>query len=247
MKDALNNYMNIWDRKPILRAIYDDFYRRIANECAPGLTIEIGSGIGSLKERLANVVTTDVQYAPWLDCVADAQNLPFQSGTVSNLVMVDVLHHIEFPAIFLREADRVLRPGGRVIMVEPAITWGSTLFYRFFHQEPVRTSDDPLKVGIPDPSRDPYDSNQAIPTLIATRDRDRFHREFPNLKISRTDWFSFLAYPLSGGFKPWCLMPQNLVGGLLALERKVESIFGHFAGFRMKFVIEKQDSAADNP
>lgn len=243
----LDNYMNIWDRKPILRAIYDDFYRRIADKCAPGLTIEIGSGIGSLKERIANVVTTDVQFAPWLDCVADAQNLPFQSGTVTNIVMVDVLHHIEFPAIFFREADRVLRPGGRVIMVEPAITWGSTLFYRFLHQEPVRTSDDALKAGIPDPSRDPYESNQAIPTLIATRDRDRFHREFTHLKISRTDWFSFLAYPLSGGFKPWCLIPQNFVGSLLTLEKKVERILGRFAGFRMTLVIEKQDTTASNP
>jgi 2-polyprenyl-3-methyl-5-hydroxy-6-metoxy-1,4-benzoquinol methylase len=43
---------------------------------------------------------------------------------------VDVLHHLEFPVVFFREAARVLRPGGRVLMVEPAITWGSSFFYR---------------------------------------------------------------------------------------------------------------------
>ena len=28
--------------------------------------------------------------------VADAQNLPFADGTLGNIVMVDVLHHIEY-------------------------------------------------------------------------------------------------------------------------------------------------------
>ena len=51
-------------------------------------------------------------------------------------------------------------------MVEPAITWGSSLFYRLFHHEPVRMSADPLTVGKPDAMRDPYESNQAIPTLL---------------------------------------------------------------------------------
>ena len=57
----------------------------------PGLTIEIGGGIGNLKQRLADVITTDIQSAPWLDCVADAQQLPFAADSAANIVMVDVL------------------------------------------------------------------------------------------------------------------------------------------------------------
>ena len=242
MTGALKDYLSIWDRKPILRTIYDDFYQRIAAACVPGLTIEIGGGIGNLKQRLGNVVTTDIQFASWLDCVADAQHLPFRAGVASNIVMVDVLHHIEFPTNFFREAERVLRPGGRMVMVEPAITWGSTLFYRLLHHEPVLTSADPLAEGLPDPNRDPYDSNQAIPTLIATRDRDRFHQRFPSLKIGRIDWFSFLLYPLSGGFKAWSLVPQNLAAGMIAMETQVEGIFGRIAAFRMMLVIEKRET-----
>ena len=244
MTDALHNYQSAWARKPVLRIIYDDFYRRLAAAAVPGLTIEIGGGIGNLKQRLSNVVTTDVQHAHWLDCVADAQSLPFGANTASNIVMVDVLHHIEFPAIFFHEAERILRPGGRILMVEPAITWGSTLFYRLLHQEPVRTSEDPLKEGMPDPKRDPYESNQAIPTLIATRYRDAFHTRYPNLQIRRVAWFSFAAYPLSGGFKPWGLIPRILVEPLLAVERKFESALGRLAGFRMMLVIEKRSATA---
>ncbi|HZL30467.1 MAG TPA: class I SAM-dependent methyltransferase [Pseudolabrys sp.] len=247
MSGALKTYQSVWERKPVLRTIYDDFYRRLAAECVPGLTIEIGSGIGSLKKRLGNVVTTDVQHAPWLDCVADAQKLPFAEGIASNIVMVDVLHHIEFPAIFFREAERVLKPGGRILMVEPAITWGSTLFYRFLHHEPVRTSTNPLGIGTPYPKRNPYDSNQAIPTMIATRYRNAFHWQFPDLQITRVDWFSFAVYPLSGGFRPWGLIPQGLVEPLLAVERKVEGTLGRHAGFRMMLIIEKRSTPCEIP
>jgi len=239
MAGALDGYLGIWDRKPILRAIYDDFYERIAARCVSGLTVEIGGGIGNLKRRLPDVVATDIQFAPWLDCVADAQHLPFADGAAANVVMVDVLHHVEFPVRFFREADRLLKPGGRIVMVEPAITWGSTLFYRLLHQEPVRTSADPLREGTPDPSRDPYDSNQAIPTLIATRDRRRFLDLFPHFQIVQVDWFSFLAYPLSGGFKPWNLVPERLAGGLLKVERAIEPALGRWMAFRMMLVVEK--------
>jgi SAM-dependent methyltransferase len=203
------------------------------------LTIEIGGGIGNLKERLADAITTDIQPAPWLDCVADAQRLPFAAASAANIVMVDVLHHLEFPVRFFREAERVLRPGGRVLMVEPAITWGSTLFYRLLHHEPVRAAADVLMDGEPDPRRDPYDSNQAIPTLLVTRQRDRFHGLFPGLRIARVDWFSLAAYPLSGGFKSWSLLSARMARRMLRAERAIEPLLGRFTGFRMMLVVEK--------
>lgn len=239
MAGALHDYRDIWKRKPALRAIYGDFYGRIGAACVCGLTVEIGSGIGNLKERIADVLATDVQFAPWLDCVADAQHLPVASGSVSNIVMVDVLHHIEFPCRFFEEAGRALGKGGRIVMVEPAITWGSTLFYRLLHEEPVRMGADPLAHGCPVPGRNPYDANQAIPTLIATRHRDRFHRMFPHLRIVQTTWFSFAVYPLSGGFKAWSLVPARLARAALDAERLFEPLFGRTAGFRMMLVIER--------
>ena len=239
MTGELARYREVWDRKDVLRLVYDDFYRRIADACVPGLTLEIGGGVGNLRQRLADVVTTDIQPAPWLDCVADAQRLPFASSCAANIVMIDVLHHLEFPLVFLREAARVLAPGGRAIMVEPAITCGSTLFYRLLHHEPVRTAADPLVDGRPDPRRDPYDSNQAIPTLLATRDRARFHRLCPALRMTQVEWFSFLAYPLSGGFKPWSLVGAQAARALLRVERAIEPVLGRLAGFRLMLVIEK--------
>ena len=229
----------VWERKAVLRVIYKDFYDRIAASCVSGTTIEIGGGGVNLKERLGTLITTDIQFAPWLDAVADAQYLPFAPCSAANIVMIDVLHHLEYPATFFREAQRVLRPGGRVVMVEPAITWGSTLFYRLVHHERVSMSADILEEGEPNPRRDPYHSNQAIPTLLATRDRNRFHTLFPDLRIAQVDWFAFAAWPLSGGLKSWSLISENLARRLLQLERPIESALGHFGAFRMILVIEK--------
>jgi SAM-dependent methyltransferase len=235
----LHDYADVWERKPVLRAVYHDLYDRVAPECRPGTTIEIGGGIGNLKQRLSNVIATDVQYARWLDCVADAQRLPFATGAAANIVMVDVLHHVEFPALLFREAARVLRAGGRLVMMEPAVTYGSTLFYRLFHHEPVRTSAEALAEGTPNPGRNPYDANVAIPTILVTRERALFHARFPELRIVRVVWFAFAAFALSGGFRRWSLLTARGARRLMHFERAVEPLIGRLAGFRVMIVIEK--------
>jgi SAM-dependent methyltransferase len=242
MKHALQGYRAVWDQKPVLRTVYSDMFDRIAAACVEGVTLEVGGGVGNLKEKITSLVTSDIQFAPWLDLVADAQQLPFFPDMLSNIVLFDVLHHIEFPSRLFGEAARVLRPGGRIVMIEPAITFGSGLFYRMLHHEPVNMGIDPLAEGIPDPDRDPYDSNQAIPTLLATRDREAFEARFPGLRIAEARWFAFLAYPLSGGFKKWSLITEPFARTLLAFERKIELALGRHLGFRLLLVIEKKRS-----
>jgi SAM-dependent methyltransferase len=236
---VLLEYRAVWEKKASLRAIYRDMFDRIALACVPGPTLEIGAGIGNLKEHLPEVIASDIQFSPWLSLVADAQKLPFRQGALANIVMVDVLHHVEFPLRFLRAAADILKPGGRIVMVEPAITWGSSFFYRHLHQEPVDMSADIFRDGTPDPTRDPYAANQAIPTLLA-RHRERFHSLVPELKISSVAWFSFAVYPLSGGFKPWSLVSESAALRGLALERRLEAAFGRLFGFRMLIVMERQ-------
>jgi SAM-dependent methyltransferase len=229
-----------WRKKPAVRDIYMDLYRRMAAVCVSGPTLEIGGGSGIFKEFAPDTITTDILAAPWLDLVADAQGLPFQPNSFSNIVMFDVLHHIEFPRKFFTEAARVLRPGGRVIMVEPGITLLSWPFYHFIHPEPVRMQDDPLIDGAPDPNRDAFDANQAIPTLLFGRDSARFTAAFPNLRVVEKQWLSLFAYPLSGGFKPWSLIPHSLVAPALKLENVLAPVLGGLMGFRLLIAVEKK-------
>jgi SAM-dependent methyltransferase len=239
-EEKLNDQRARWQSKPVLRAIYEDMYERIAAACVAGATLEVGGGSGNMKEYREDVVSTDLVPTPWLDAAADAQSLPFRDASFANIVLFDVLHHIERPRRFLSEADRVLRPGGRIILMEPGITPLSRIFYKLFHPEPVDMRDDPLADGPLDPARKPFDANQAIPTLLVGRHRERMLREFPALRILRAERMSLLAYPLSGGFRPWSLIPVAGIGTLLRFENAfLRRPFARIAAFRLFIILEK--------
>lgn len=48
--------------------------------------------------------------------VGDAENLPFGDGGFDAVLCANSFHHYPNPGAFLREAHRVLRPGGKLIL-----------------------------------------------------------------------------------------------------------------------------------
>lgn len=231
----------VWDAKPGLREIYADYYRRITALCCKGPTLEIGSGSGHIRDHLSEVYMADILPAEWLDLAADAQHLPFAPASLANIVMLDVLHHIENPSSFFSEAISALRPGGRLVMLDPAITFGSWAVYNFFHAELVDMSADPLSQERSQSSGDPFDSNQAVPSLLFSNASRcaRFEKMFPALKIRARQFFGFATYPLTGGFRDWCLVPGGAVAPLLKVERCLEPLFARLFGFRLLIALER--------
>lgn len=238
--EILNEHRLLWNKKPSLRAIYSDYYRRIVKQCIPGRSLEIGGGTGNLKDYLGGVISTDIVPNSWLDAAADAQALPFENESFANIVGVDVLHHIERPHRFLAEAARVLQPGGRIILVEPAITPMSWAFYNFAHPEPVDMRADPLAEGPLDPNRHPFDANQAIPTLLFKKQHAHMEKTFPALRLINMEHISFFVYPFSGGFRSWCLVPSFLIAPVLRLENVIAPLVGKWMAFRLFVVVEKR-------
>ena len=238
----LEDYHKIWKKKPVLRLVYDALYKKIEDATLVGDSLEIGGGIGNLHILKGRLIKSDIQYSVGIDVVADAQQLPFKSEVFSNIVMFDALHHVQCPLLFFAEAQRVLKPGGRVIMVEPGITPISKLLYILGHKEPVEMGwnmNKPCKVG---KKRDPYDSNQAIPTILFKRSPQLFLAAVKGFKINSSDWLSLFAYPLSGGFKSWSLLPLKWVHTILKIEEKLLPFIGNLMAFRLMIVLEKDQS-----
>jgi len=156
--------------------------------------------------------------------------------------MLDVLHDLERPIEFLKEASRVLRSGGRLSMIEPVMRPLARRFYDRFHEEPVDMMADPFTMVTADRNRDPFDANQAIPSLLFSTEQAqrRFEDAVPSFRVRHVDWQSLLAYPLSGGFQKWSLLPAAWVKPILSLERRMPLTIRKFLAFRMMVVLERQ-------
>jgi len=236
----LEDYQKQWNKKPVLRAIYSDLYQKIEDAALAGDTLEIGGGIGNFQIGGGRVIKSDIQHSVGVDVVADAQILPFDNEVFSNIVLFDVLHHLQCPLLFFAEAQRILKPGGRVIMVEPGITPVSKLLYKMGHEEPVEMGWDMNDLCKVDADKNPYDSNQAIPTILFKRDPQLFLAAVKGFKINSSDWLSLFAYPLSGGFKSWSLLPCRWVSLILKIEEKLLPFLGFLMAFRLMVVLEKE-------
>ena len=239
--EILRRHQIVWQKKPVLRLLYTEWYQEIVGWLQPGRTLEVGGGTGNLKEFAPSVVCTDIVKLPWLDAVADARRLPFADGSLANIVLFDALHHLENVRYFFDEALRVLQPGGRIIIMDPYISVCSWPIYHFLHPEPVNFDQDPLALTPVRPGRKPFDANQAVSTILFERSSGRFHELYPTLKKIRHHRLAFFAYPLSGGFDHSSLLPTWMIRTVLALERLV-GVLSRYLAFRILVVLEKGSS-----
>lgn len=235
-----------WERNPALRALYAEWYGRVAVELPPaglGPRLELGSGPGFARQFIPDLELTDVVRAPWHDREVSADALPFADAALGALVLFDVLHHLPDPRRFFAEASRALRPGGRIVMCEPYVSLLSYPVYKFLHDEPLRLGVDPLAPAAPatsDDTRDPFDSNQAIPSLLFGRHRKAFAQAFPALTVRQVARLSGPSYPASGGFSRRPLLPQPVWSALHALEGRLPEAAFRLIGFRVLVVLEKR-------
>jgi SAM-dependent methyltransferase len=208
--------------KGLLRKYYEYCYEQFvvgSTGFPAGPRVEIGSGGGFLRDYVPDIIETDVMEGSRPRIVMSGAGIPFRDRCVSVYFSLNVIHHIPDPDAFFRELVRTTRPGGGIVLVEPANTPLSAFIYTNFHHEGFDT-----KAGwtLPPGGGPMSHSNQALPWILFFRDRAVFEKKYPELRIDYIRHHSALLYILSGGISMRQLLPTSFYG----LIRLAETIMG---------------------
>lgn len=218
--------------KPFLAAIYREWYGRLLSRLpSEGKILELGSGAGFLRDIAPGVITSEVFATPGVLLVADGRQLPFADAGLDAIVMTDVFHHIPDVAAFLAEAVRCIKPGGRVVMIEPWLTPWSQWVYRHLHSEPFEP-----EAGWEIPASGPLSgANGALPWIVFSRDLQHFEKTFPGLRLVAIKPMMAFSYLLSGGVSLRNLLPGWSYRLCRALEDRLDgSRWGMFAQIELE-------------
>jgi len=195
---ATQQHREIILSNPFLKRLYREWYGifiSAVNSLPPGHLLELGSGGGFLKDMLPSVITSDILDLPHVEMKIDAEQLPFEDKSMGGIFMINVFHHIPNPENFLNEVYRTLKPGGKLIMIEPARTPISQFIYTRFHHEPF----DPKAGWTIESGKPMTNSNQALAYIFFERDKSIFYSKWPGLRINSIQYHSPVKYIVSGG------------------------------------------------
>jgi SAM-dependent methyltransferase len=233
--DDVSNISNIQRKiktKPALKYFYEACYKKY-EECLRlcpdgGVVLEIGSGGGFAKEKIPNLVTSDVIPYPNVDKVVDATQLDFKDDSLSAIFLLNTFHHIPDVEKFLKEADRCLKPGGRILIIDQHIGWISKIILKYFHHEPFDPNTDKWSFNSTGPLSG---ANGALAWIVFQRDKKRLETLFDRLRMLTYRSHTPLLYWISGGLKSWSLAPKALIPFWLHFEKILLQISEDFGSF----------------
>lgn len=240
-QDSIEKNYEYWNEKSILKILYGEFYRRIAanlSNLPDSKIVELGSGLGNIHEFIPNCIRTDLFPNPWIDQVENAYQLSFANASVSDLILTDVFHHLKYPGTALKEFSRILRKGGRVIMLEPCISAFGLLLYGVFHDEPIAVTKR-IEWEAPagwSPEQIDYYAAQGNASRVFLG--KSFRRQVRDWQTIQTQRLSAIAYAASGGFSKPQLYPTSTLPFIRSLE-KVLDLFPVLFATRLFVILEK--------
>ncbi len=192
-------------RKKWIRELFEGFYhdcrtmdRQYFADC-PGKRLEIGSGSSLIKELYPDVITSDLKPLPFVDRTVDATAMPFADSELRAIYAINTFHHLPDPEAFFREALRVLRTTGGMVLIEPF--HGPAARWLFSHMPDAAESFDPEAPGwINHRQTGPMENaNSALSYVVFHRDLKLFQQRFPKLELVLDRPHTHLRYLLSGG------------------------------------------------
>jgi len=241
-QDLIEKNYRLWSRKPILHRCYIEFHQLMAtylSKLPDAKIVELGAGMGNIHETIPDCIRTDLFPYSWIDQVENAYKLTFADASLSDLLMVDVFHHLRYPGTALKEFQRVLKPSGRLIMMEPSISALGYIVFGPLHPEPIGTAKQ-IRWFAPtgwSPDNIDYYSGQGNATRIFVQ--NYFPFGLNDWKLIEVKRIPALAYAASGGYSGPQLYPMFAYPFVKCLEKLMRPFPALFAT-RLMVVLEKR-------
>ena len=200
--------------------LYTEWYELISRFLSEieGINIELGCGASFIDQIIKSIKKTDVFLNSNTDFKLNAMDIGKKfENKISNLILVNVFHHLSDPELFLKSADNSLLAGGRIIMIEPSNNYWSRFVYKLIGHEPFNTRQIEWEFISKDPL---LDSNQALSWIIFERDYVKFKNLFPNYSLIQKKNMMPFSYLLSGGHSF-----NTRIGRLIRIARIFERLF----------------------
>jgi len=230
-----------YQNKDLIKIIYNNYYKKIKENIYLSdkkKILELGSGGGNIKKIIQNCITSDQFKNENIDRIENIYKINFKKNSVSNIILIDVFHHLQFPNLALKEIHRVLIKNGRIIMIEPAMGFIPRIIFKIFHYEPngfnlkINWNHIPKKI----PYLNQYFAAQSLPW------RAFFLKELnlrSKYKIKLIKPFSDFAFLLSGGYSYKAFYPKFLYSLIKLIDKILTSISIRIFSARMLIVLEK--------
>jgi SAM-dependent methyltransferase len=204
-----------------LSFVYHDIYQtffELSGSNRELRVLELGAGGFTPSDKFWNTVTkSDIEaYPDDHDLVLiDADDLGLEAETYDLVIAKDALHHFKRPLSSLASVMNLLAPGGVFIVSEPMWSPLGRLVFRYFHPEDWNPNPNSLDLD----SSDPWDGNQALLYILASKSKSILEKKLPGLEVSLATSTYGISYLLSGGVHSRTLIPSKILLRIYQLEK----------------------------
>jgi ubiquinone/menaquinone biosynthesis C-methylase UbiE len=139
--------------------------------------------------------------------VSDATLLPFADATFDFVICKEFAHHVADKYAMFSEANRVLRPGGTLVLLEPVVSLASIIYYARYpdpHTDHVivrlgKYLGDLRRAGFEIRARGPYSYRRSEGRLAFVRNwRERTDARLARGELRHTWWDDVMSYIVGG-------------------------------------------------
>lgn len=239
-----NSHSNALNRYEINRYYQDLLTNIVSNLNNTNLNLEIGSGSGLTQKLFNNLnfISSDIVYVNNnIDVAFDMYAVPFLNNQFDFIFGVDLIHHLNDPRKAFTEISRILKPGGRLILIEPYVSFFSFFVYKIFHHENTswRMRENELKQKIGNRPEDA--DNSLFTSMLFSKNWSEF-REFFNVsfQVESIIFRDFLSLFATGGLqRKKSLIRNKGFDFLLSLEKKFSQKLLKYLGSRVILTVIK--------